>query len=127
MKAIQFNKATILLLFFLPFMTTFCSRTEIVEQNINNNEFETSSKINSINYLIYPTENSISGIGYTYIFIAKLTHKKIDFDLNLIIPLVFIFSIIGFVATLFTIRKYILYLSYINLGIFIFIIVLFNV
>jgi hypothetical protein len=129
MKLIKINKALLILAFFMPFITTMCSR----EQNLNLGKTKVESEVkttshkststNYFSYLIYPTEYSASGFGFTYISFADAIQGELKIDLTQLIPLAFITSILGLAFTFYQKQRLIFYLSLMNLTCFLVLII----
>ncbi len=129
MKLIKINKALLILAFFMPFTVSMCSRSEIlssgkpVEQSsVINHDSQLSA--NYFSYLLYPTDYSISGFGFTYKFMDDVIHGNCKPSLIELITLAFTCSILGLILTFYQHRRLVLYLSLLNLTCFFILIII---
>jgi hypothetical protein len=101
----------------MPFTMTMCSRSmgEAKEEQVGSeNVAQKSSTTNYFSYLLYPTEYSVSGFGFTYGFLKDASRGRFKFDLFQLIPLAFICSVFSLLFTYRHKRKLSFYLSLLN-------------
>lgn len=124
MKLIKINKTLLILAFFMPFTVTMCSRSENLHFGKPSEEVGSkimthqSSPINYFSYLLYPTEYSASGFGFTYNAFHDVVVGRFKFEVFKLIPLAFICSIFGLILTFYQKRRMMFYLSLMNLTCF---------
>ena len=120
MGIIKVNKILLILAFFMPFTMTMCSRSQNFhsEQIAEGNKIMTNEPafIKYFAYLLYPTEYSASGFGFTYKTFEKVIDGRFELEPFQSIPLAFICSFFGLIFTFYQKQKLVFYLSVMNLA-----------
>lgn len=119
MNWIKVNKILLVLVFFLPFCVSMCSRTDFIEGQKEVFDFPKQDPVQKENehsalvgYIIHPTEHSISGVGLTY-YLFRDGIK--DWSVLLLIPICLLLDLVGVAMIFFKAKRLLISFSFLNL------------